>query len=91
MFSWKKEKREKKFKKIRFIAGGSGITPLYFILIHILEEDLDIELHFLFSNKKEEDILLREELEKVRKSGRMTVVHTLSRENKEGFWYGRVD
>jgi cytochrome-b5 reductase len=47
-----------------FIAGGSGITPIFQTLIELaaMKEEV-IELILLFANKAEDDIVLRKELE----------------------------
>ena len=46
------------------IAAGSGITPVYQIIQHLLEEiDHKFSISLIFLNVVEEDILLRKELE----------------------------
>ncbi|PKY00360.1 cytochrome b5 [Aspergillus campestris IBT 28561] len=51
-------------KKIGMIAGGTGITPMYQLIRAICENDRDTtEIHLIYANRSEEDILLREELE----------------------------
>lgn len=52
-------------KRIGMIAGGTGITPMYQLIRAICEDDTDItEISLVYANRTEEDILLREELEK---------------------------
>lgn len=47
-----------------FIAGGAGVTPMIAILRKRLEDDGTLEgCELIFSNSKEEDIILREEFE----------------------------
>jgi len=48
-------------KKVGFVAGGTGITPMIAIIRRILTKRLDVELFLVFANKTEEDIILREE------------------------------
>jgi cytochrome-b5 reductase len=60
------EGEEKKVKRIFAIAGGSGITPIYQVIREIISMGDDLELIMLFGNKKEEDIVLRKELEALR-------------------------
>ena len=65
-FYFKLEGKIRKYSKISLIAGGSGITPIYQVLIHLLDEIKKYSITLLFANKKEEDILLRPQLEKLR-------------------------
>lgn len=52
-------------KKIGMIAGGTGITPMYQLIRAICEDDRDTtEISLIYANRTEEDILLRQELEK---------------------------
>ncbi|KAJ1995367.1 NADH-cytochrome b5 reductase [Coemansia spiralis] len=52
-------------RSIGMIAGGTGITPMYQIVQHILNNPEDkTHVSILFANVNEDDILLREELEK---------------------------
>lgn len=85
---WKKDKISRKFKNIRFIGGGTGITPLYHIFIHMLTEDSknEFKLHFYYGNKTKEDILLKNELDELmKKNDNFQVTHSLSREKIEGY------
>lgn len=51
--------------KISMIAGGSGLTPMYQIIKHVLKNaDTDTcKLSLLYANQSENDILLRKELD----------------------------
>jgi cytochrome-b5 reductase len=52
-------------KKIGMIAGGTGITPMYQLIRAICEDEHDTtEVSLILANRTEEDILLREQLEK---------------------------
>jgi cytochrome-b5 reductase len=48
-------------KRVGFIAGGTGITPMISIIRWILTKQIDTELFLLFANKTEADIIFREE------------------------------
>jgi cytochrome-b5 reductase len=48
-------------KKVGFVAGGTGITPMISIIRWILAKRLDVELFLVFANKTEADIIFREE------------------------------
>ncbi|OMJ10405.1 NADH-cytochrome b5 reductase-like protein [Smittium culicis] len=55
-----------KFKEIGMIAGGTGITPMLQIIRKVLHNPEDkTELKLLFANTGIEDILLKEELDKL--------------------------
>ncbi|KAJ2824731.1 NADH-cytochrome b5 reductase [Coemansia sp. 'formosensis'] len=52
-------------RAIGMIAGGTGITPMYQIIQHILGNPEDkTKVSVVFANVNEDDILLREQLEK---------------------------
>lgn len=77
-------------KKFAMIAGGTGLTPMRQILQHIVKDPSDrTEVHLLFANQTEQDILLREELDQlVAKDKRVKVWYTVDRvpEGKESEW-----
>jgi NAD(P)H-flavin reductase len=51
------------YKNVGLIAGGTGITPIYQILQHTLNDPKDLtRFTLLFANNQEKDILLRSEL-----------------------------
>ena len=69
-------------KQVGMIAGGTGITPMLQIIKAILKDkDDDTKMSLLFANQTEDDILLREELERVEKenSDRFSLWYTLDR------------
>lgn len=51
-------------KKVGFVAGGTGITPMISIIRWILTKGLDAELFLVFANKTEADIIFRDEWER---------------------------
>lgn len=48
-------------KRVGFVAGGTGITPMISIIRWILAKKIDVELFLLFANKTESDIIFRQE------------------------------
>ncbi|CAN6466819.1 unnamed protein product [Victoria cruziana] len=51
-------------KKLAMIAGGTGITPIYQVIQAVLSDPSDeTQMHLVYANRSEEDILLREELD----------------------------
>lgn len=65
----KSEPKVRKFKHVGMIAGGTGITPMLQLIRRITEDPSDNTMcSLIFANQTEKDILLREELEQVKKS-----------------------
>ena len=62
------------------------ITPIYQYLIHMLEEEKKYTFNVLFANKTEEDILLRNELEKLAEEKKINLKFTLDSGNPN--WKG---
>ncbi|KAJ1677787.1 NADH-cytochrome b5 reductase [Spiromyces aspiralis] len=55
-------------RHIGMIAGGSGLTPMYQIILSILRNSNDkTKLDLIYANVNEEDILLRSELDRLAK------------------------
>jgi len=74
------------------VAGGSGIAPLMAMVRHREAAGSDALVRLLFSSRSYEEIIFREELERLA-GGAMEVFHTLTRSQPEG-WRGydrRID
>lgn len=57
--------RNRTCRRIGMIAGGTGITPMYQLIRAICEDDTDTtEISLIYANRTEEDIILREQLER---------------------------
>ncbi|KAG0276902.1 hypothetical protein BGZ96_003094 [Linnemannia gamsii] len=64
--------------RIVTLAGGTGITPIYQLIRAIVMDPTDqTEVRFIYANKTEEEILLREELLYMKKdsTGRVKIRH----------------
>jgi len=76
------------------IAGGSGVVPLMAMLRHRARQGSSIPTRLLFSSRRFEDIIDREELDQLAAAhDGLEVVHTLTREAPDG-WTGyrrRID
>ncbi len=48
-------------KRVGFVAGGTGITPMISIIRWILTKKIDAELSLIFANKTEQDIIFRQQ------------------------------
>ena len=65
-------------ERLLLFAAGSGITPVYQVLVAAAQEAGKVpDVHVFFANKAEQDILLREELTALRKA-HPTVLQSLS-------------
>lgn len=74
------------------IAGGTGITPMLQVLHGIFRDvnDTTSTAGLLYANQTEDDILVREELEKLVKDfpDRFRLHYTLDRPKEDGSWKG---
>jgi len=50
-------------KRVGFVAGGTGITPMISVIRWILMQRLAVDLFLIFANKAEEDIIFKDEWE----------------------------
>src|SRR5215813_15534899 len=74
-------------KKVGFVAGGTGITPMISIIRWILAQKLDVEMRLVFANKTEDDIIYRNEWEQnVREHPNFHTYHVL--EQPPAGWSG---
>jgi ferredoxin-NADP reductase len=74
------------------VAGGSGIVPLMAMIRARAAAGSDVETRLLFSSRSWNDVIYREELDRLDDDG-LRVVHTLTRSQPPG-WTGyarRVD
>lgn len=72
------------------IAGGIGITPLKGMAEYAADRQLPIDVRLVYSNRSEEEIAYRSELEDlVGQNSRFEVVHTLTRLAEGSSWAGR--
>ena len=74
------------------VGGGSGVVPLMAMIRHRAAAGSDAAMRLLFSSRSWDDVIYRDELERLAGDG-LTVVHTLTRSQPPG-WTGyarRVD
>jgi cytochrome-b5 reductase len=65
-------------KRVGFVAGGTGITPMISIIRWILTKRLAVDLFLIFANKAEVDIIFRDEWERdVREHSNFHCYHVL--------------
>uniref|UniRef100_A0A915CVN1 NADH-cytochrome b5 reductase n=1 Tax=Ditylenchus dipsaci TaxID=166011 RepID=A0A915CVN1_9BILA len=78
------------FDEIGLVAGGTGITPHLQVINEILKNPSDTtKISLLFANQTEEDILLREDLDRLQAehSGRFKLWYTIDRPPPTGWHY----
>lgn len=75
-------------RKLTMMAGGTGITPVYQVAQAILKDPEDrTEMHVVYANRTEEDILLRDEMDSwAKKDDRFKVWYVVEKA-REGWEY----
>ncbi|GER49225.1 nitrate reductase [Striga asiatica] len=57
-------REQRSARKLAMIAGGTGITPVYQVMRAAIKDSEDTtEMHVVYANRTEDDILLRDELD----------------------------
>jgi len=54
---------EERYKKIIFLIGGIGITPVISILEYIVDNKIDTDTYFFYSSRREEEIAFKNKLD----------------------------
>lgn len=77
-------------KRIVFIAGGSGITPIYAMIQALLMVYKKTALHLIYGNNTHNDIIFAEQLSSLEaeSQGRLSIVHVLNEAPKD--WAGQT-
>jgi nitrate reductase (NAD(P)H) len=81
---------EHKFaKRLAMLAGGTGITPIYQVVQAILKDPEDLtEMHVVYANRSEDDILLRKEMDEwAKKHERFKIWYVVQESKREGWEY----
>jgi hypothetical protein len=71
-----------------FIAGGAGVTPFIAILRQLYAENKIANNKLIFTNKTENDIILKKELDEILGKN---FINTLTDEKKEGYENRMID
>jgi nitrate reductase (NAD(P)H) len=93
---WKPNHGQRIVKRLAMIAGGSGITPIWSTLKAIADEcstsllshNNSVEVWLIYGNRKESDILIREELDHLsrRMDGNLHIWYVLSSDELNAGW-----
>lgn len=81
------------YDKIAMLAGGIGITPLRCMIRYATDEKLDTKITLIYSNRFEDEIVFKDELEEMQKQNmNLRVVYTVTRPGEKWNGYrGRID
>jgi len=79
-------------KNLVLLAGGNGVTPLRSITYYVLDNNLDVDVTLIYSNKTPEDIIFREEFDELAKKHKnFKEVFTITRpDDSKGEWGSNV-
>ncbi|KAG0480116.1 hypothetical protein HPP92_010974 [Vanilla planifolia] len=77
-------------RRLAMVAGGTGITPVYQVIQAVIEDQPEdgTEMHLVYANRSEDDILMREELDgwaRVHKD-RLKVWYVVSQARRREEW-----
>ncbi len=75
------------------VAGGSGVVPLMSMLRHRAAAGSDVPVRLLYSTRRPEDVIYREELKTLAQLPGIEIIHTYTRAQPPG-WEGfsrRID
>lgn len=80
------------YKKIAFLSGGIGITPIRSICKSVADRKLNTDIILLYGNDREKDIIFREDLDNIAGASKnIRVVYTLTAKDiDQNAWPGRT-
>ena len=82
------------YERIAFLIGGIGITPVISIMEYVAEKKLNTDIVLAYSNKTEEDIAFKNELDNWQiGNNNIKIFYTLTdcEPKQEGCIFGRID
>lgn len=85
---------KEEYKKIAFLIGGIGITPVISIIEYIVDRRLDTDVHLIYSNRTEEEIAFKNELDdwRVRNNNiKVTYIVSECQPKDKDCLFGRID
>ena len=79
------------YKKIAFLSGGIGITPIRSISKYIVDKGLSNDMALLYGNSTERDIIFKQDFDlMVELKNNFKIVHTLTSEDiDKDSWIGK--
>ena len=85
---------KQEYKRIGFLIGGIGITPVISIIEYVIQSRFNTDIFLLYSNRTEEEIAFKEELDywqKLNKNLKVYYVITDCVPKDKNCIYGRID
>jgi len=85
---------KEEYKKIAFLIGGIGITPVISIIEHIADKKIDTDICLVYSNRAEEEIAFKQELDSWRSQSnnlKVTYIVTDYQPKDKTCIFGRID
>ena len=82
------------YKKIAFLIGGIGITPVISIIEYVIDKRLSTDIVLLYSNRTEAEIAFRQELDYWQSiTKNIKVIYTLTDSSPKDarYVFGRID
>lgn len=82
---------DEKNNSILFIAAGSGIAPIISMIRHVDNKKLKNKITLFYSNKTEQDILWKSELQRIAKNNtNISINFNLTNEKSKRYNFGRI-
>ncbi len=79
---------EGEYKKIAFLSGGIGITPIRSICKSVVDKELDTDITLLYGNRTSTDIVFKDDFDAMGKAHpKLKITHILSGADSD--WPGR--
>lgn len=82
------------YKRVSFLIGGIGITPVISIIEYIMDKKLDTDVTLAYSNSREEEIAFKKELDAwrgINKNLRVFYTVTELAPKDKTIYYSRID
>ena len=77
------------YKKIAFLSGGIGITPIRSIIRYIVDKKLETEIMLIYANRTIKDIAFKDEFDQMQQAyPKLRVIHILTQ--PEAGWQGKT-
>jgi len=78
-------------KKLAFISGGIGITPIRSICKYATDKKLLLDIVLFYGNSTEKDIIFKNDFDHMHKEKTVKVIYTLTEQDQtEKAWQGRT-
>jgi len=85
---------KEEYQKIAFVIGGIGITPAISIIEHIADKKIDTDVCLIYSNRTEEEIAFKQELDNWRSRNsniKISYIVTDYQPRDKSCYFGRID